>query len=231
VNIKSGLLAFAVMVIIAISPLSSACSDVYVLPGEHIVLQGHPTGSYNYLWSSTAMSLTEDSLPATTSLATLTFDAPTTSGDYQVNLLVTSSVNGASACSASSCVKVHVCDTTCFEPYANYCTHDSANWCITPCHWDGTLTWTWYVNKVLQTTGSALTSDQTCYSVTDLTGSQWIQPTESATSKVQTVAVKVTQPGNGHTHVFTTPINCTKTFNLIYNPAGSTSITTTSPQP
>jgi hypothetical protein len=210
--------------------LSTAACDgevLTVLPGEHIVLTGAPyiSGStqYSYLWDGIS-GLTEDGGSVTQGLYTLTFDAPTTAGDTEITLTVTNTLAPGSACKGETCITIHVCDSSVCPTIDNsICTDKTPIWTATICHWDSTLIGHWIVNDAEVTTGTTDDGAGTYTYSPDLLSDPFVQPTSSTPTQSQTVEFEITQSTAGHTSI-PTNFDCSKTFDLQYDPSASTTI-------
>ncbi|MFZ2471975.1 MAG: hypothetical protein WAW52_08555 [Methanothrix sp.] len=215
-------LPIAIAILIAVFSVAPAlgqdCTVLDVLPGEHIVLQASPNqpANYTYNWvEGGSWTFTENSNPVQRSggiidTPTLTFDAPTATGNYGLTLYVTS--KSAGTCTDTECYTIHVVDAGC-PTYGTYCITDIP---LPTWSWTGirhtSYNYAWTVN------GASVGSNSYQYTPTAW-ATPFNVPTDSAPIKTSTLVLTITQTPTGHTTPITL-ITCTapNAVTLVFKP-------------
>jgi len=212
-----------------------ASIDLTIFVNEHVSLSASPGtsgGQYIYLWDAN-WAISENGVPLSDlSQNPLIFDAPSTAGDYTINVLVADSLVPTN-CKAEQTINLHVkeCCPTVDE---NYCTEDSPSWCwYDSCGGDPTawaipwdtepssIVFSWYVPS----TATQTVFTGPCYDP-DLGALPFVLPDSVTPTTENSVRLDVTQITTAHGGESITLYSCPKTFNLHWVPELSVSLST-----
>jgi len=190
-------IAIAILIaVFSIAPAFGDCTVLEVLPGEHVVLSATPNqvANYNYDWTGWTFMENGAAVPrvgGVINTPTLTFDAPTQTGDYTVTLFVGS--KSAGSCTDTDCYTIRVVDNGC-PVFGTYCITSTP---LPTWEWTGirhtSYNYAWTVNT------NPVGSNAYQYTPTAWVEPPFIMPTDAAPIQKSIVALTITQMPSGHT--------------------------------
>jgi len=236
---KTKIMALSIMVMVSLIGLGGALADpsihLTVFINEHVSISADPGtagGQYDYLWeASWPIAENGAALSDPISQNPIIFDAPSTPGDYTLDVLV-SDHDVPTNCKADKTINLHVVKC-CPLMDANYCTEDTPNWCwYDSCGDPATWTHAWVTNPssidfkwYVPSTATVAASTGSCYAPV-LGESPFALPDATTPTTSNSVRLDVTQTTTAHGGESIVLYSCENNFNLHWVPELSVSATT-----